>query len=164
MNGTKERIIIFRPAAHSDEELGYEPGTREEKLAPWLEPIYECFSKITGRNPALLKGIVEGRSLGDTRGMTFENAVIIVTEAQNATATQLKLIVTRMGQNSRMVLEGDTAQCDLPKGKSGLPIAIDKCGKLPGVAVMRLVDEPEGTPNCRHPLVRRIAKSWTSNS
>lgn len=164
MNGTKERIVVFRPAVHSDEELGYEPGTREEKLAPWLEPIYECLTKITGRNPALLKGILEGRSLGDTRGMTFENCVIIVTEAQNATPSQMRMILTRMGAGSRVVIEGDASQTDLPKGKSGLMTAIEKCGKLPGVAVLRLVEEPDGTPNCRHPLVRMIAKNWTSNS
>lgn len=158
--GTKERIVVYRPAVSADEDLGFAPGTYAEKLAPWVEPVMESFAKIAGKDNRELKHILECKSLGQARGLTFENTVVIVTEAQNCTASQLRLVATRLGQGAKLVIEGDLGQCDLPKGKSGLATAIQKMRGLPGVACMELVEEPAGTPHTRHPLVRLIVKAW----
>ena len=151
-NGSKKRIVIYRPAVDSGEDLGFLPGSYEEKLASWVEPLMETFAKICGKGNQLLKHSLECKSLGRTRGLTFEDSVVIVTEAQNATLSQIKLILTRLGTNGRLVLEGDQNQCDLPRGRSGFLAASEKIKHLPGVNVMKLVEEPAGTPNSRHPL------------
>lgn len=158
--GTKDRIVVYRPAVDAGEDLGHLPGSYEEKLASWVEPLVDSFTKIAGKNNHRLREVLEMKSLGRSRGLTFERTVVIVTEAQNCTGKQLKLILTRLGLGSRLVIEGDMSQCDLPKGRSGLLSAIEKIKHLPGVGVMKLVEEPAGTPNSRHPLVKMITACW----
>lgn len=160
--GLRDRIVVYRPAVAADEDLGFAPGTYAEKLAPWVEPITEAFTKIAGKDNKQIKHVLECKSLGQARGLTFERTVVIVTEAQNCTASQLRLICTRLGMGSRLIIEGDPFQCDLPKNKSGLLLAISKLKGLPGVTHMELTEEPSNTPHTRHPLVRAIVKNWPS--
>lgn len=146
------RIVLSRPAVEAGESLGFLPGHMEDKLAPYLRPLYDALSDRL--SPKRLKsmmaeGLIEIAPIGFMRGRTLNNAFIVVDEAQNCTYAQLKMLLTRLGHNSTMVVTGDPAQTDLLPELSGLAEAADKLAKLKNVAVVRLAERDI----VRHPLV-----------
>ncbi|GAB5458410.1 MAG: PhoH family protein [Henriciella sp.] len=150
--GKVARIILSRPAVEAGEQIGFLPGAMEDKLAPYLRPLYDALSDRL--SPAQLKhmlaeGVIEIAPIGFMRGRTLNNAFVVIDEAQNCTYTQLKMLLTRLGWNSTMVVTGDPAQSDLLPELSGLGTAADRLEKLNDTAVIRL----EGGDVVRHPLV-----------
>jgi phosphate starvation-inducible PhoH-like protein len=128
LNKDIKKIIITRPTVGLDESIGYLPGTLEDKLAPWLIPVFDCFKQYVplGKLQSLLKDdTIEICPLAYIRGRTFHNSWIIADEVQNTTPNQMKTLLTRVGQNSKIVLTGDLQQCDV-KQKNGLRDFIDK--------------------------------------
>jgi phosphate starvation-inducible PhoH-like protein len=124
-----DKIVVTRPAVSVDEELGFLPGTLEQKMAPWTRPIFDVLSEYyyAREIEAMIReGIVEISPLAYMRGRTFKNAYIIADEMQNATPNQMKMLLTRLGENSKMVVTGDLAQADRLKD-NGL---IDFCQRL----------------------------------
>ncbi len=150
--GDVARIILSRPAVEAGEQIGYLPGAMEDKLAPYLRPLYDALSDRL--SPAQLKhmmaeGLIEIAPIGFMRGRTLNNAFVVIDEAQNCTYTQIKMLLTRLGWHSTMVVTGDPAQTDLLPELSGLSQAADRLEKLDGAAIVRL----EGKDVVRHPLV-----------
>src|SRR5499427_209160 len=157
-----DRIILSRPAVEAGERLGFLPGDMREKVDPYLRPIYDALydlmdARIVER--ALQAGEIEIAPLAFMRGRTLSNAAIILDEAQNTTSMQMKMFLTRLGENSRMIVTGDPSQVDLPSGqKSGLVEAIDLLRGVEGVAQVRFSDADV----VRHPLVARIVRAYDS--
>ena len=150
--GKIERIMLSRPAVEAGESLGYLPGDLEEKLAPYLRPLYDALSDRLGRKrlkTMLGDGSIEIAPVGYMRGRTLNNAFVVIDEAQNCTYTQIKMLLTRLGWHSTMVLTGDPDQTDLLPGMSGLADIAKKLESLPDIAVVRLQDRDI----VRHPLV-----------
>lgn len=150
--GRIERIVLSRPAVEAGESLGYLPGDLEEKLAPYLRPLYDALSDRVGgkRLKTLLNdGSIEIAPVAYMRGRTLNNAFIVIDEAQNCTYGQIKMLLTRLGWHSTMVLTGDPDQTDLLPGMSGLSTIADRLERLPEIAVVRLTDGDI----VRHPLV-----------
>ena len=150
--GKVERIMLSRPAVEAGESLGYLPGDLEEKLAPYLRPLYDALSDRLGRKrlkTMLGDGSIEIAPVGYMRGRTLNNAFVVIDEAQNCTYTQIKMLLTRLGWHSTMVLTGDPDQTDLLPGMSGLADIAKKLESLPDIAVVRLQDRDI----VRHPLV-----------
>ena len=150
--GKVERIMLSRPAVEAGESLGYLPGDLEEKLAPYLRPLYDALSDRLGRKrlkTMLSDGSIEIAPVGYMRGRTLNNAFVVIDEAQNCTYTQIKMLLTRLGWHSTMVLTGDPDQTDLLPGMSGLSDIAKKLETLPDIAVVRLQDRDI----VRHPLV-----------
>ena len=150
--GKIERILLSRPAVEAGESLGYLPGDLEEKLAPYLRPLYDALSDRLGRKrlkSMLADGSIEIAPVGYMRGRTLNNAFVVIDEAQNCTYTQIKMLLTRLGWHSTMVLTGDPDQTDLLPGMSGLADIANRLDKLPDVSVVRLQDRDI----VRHPLV-----------
>ncbi|WP_321490269.1 PhoH family protein [uncultured Hyphomonas sp.] len=150
--GKVSRIILSRPAVEAGEQIGFLPGAMEDKLAPYLRPLYDALSDRL--SPGQLKhmlaeGVIEIAPIGFMRGRTLNNAFIVIDEAQNCTYTQLKMLLTRLGWHSTMVITGDPAQSDLLPEFSGLANAAERLEKLAGAAVVKL----EGQDVVRHPLV-----------
>lgn len=155
-----KKIILTRPAVEAGERLGFLPGDMKEKLDPYLQPLYDAlhdmipFKKL---ETWLEDGTVQIAPLAFMRGRTLENAFVILDEAQNATMSQLKMFLTRMGVSSKFIMTGDTTQIDLPKkNESGLLQAIRILGNIEGVSVIRF-DERDIV---RHRLVRKIVKAY----
>ena len=155
-----KRIILTRPAVEAGERLGFLPGDMKDKLDPYLQPLYDAlhdmipFKKL---ETWIEDGTIQIAPLAFMRGRTLENAFVILDEAQNATVSQLKMFLTRMGLNSKFILTGDTTQIDLPKKfESGLIQAIKILDGIEGVSVIRF-DEADIV---RHKLVRRIVKAY----
>lgn len=150
--GDVNRILLSRPAIEAGENLGYLPGTMEEKLQPYLRPLYDALGDRLGgkRLKALLAdGSIEIAPIAYMRGRTLNNSFIVIDEAQNCTYGQIKMLLTRLGWHSTMVITGDPDQSDLLTGMSGLADIADRLQPLPGVAVVRL-----GKGDVvRHPLV-----------
>ncbi|MCP5368158.1 MAG: PhoH family protein [Hyphomicrobiales bacterium] len=150
--GRVGRVVLTRPAVEAGENLGYLPGDLEEKLAPYLRPLYDA---LTDRLPGkklrtfLTDGSIEIAPVAFMRGRTLNNAFIIIDEAQNCTYGQLKMLLTRLGWHSTMVLTGDPDQSDLLPGMSGFAPIAGRLDALPDVAVVRLGDGDI----VRHPLV-----------
>jgi len=155
-----DRIILSRPAVEAGERLGFLPGDLREKVDPYLRPIYDALydlmdSRIVER--ALQNGEIEIAPLAFMRGRTLTNAVIILDEAQNTTSMQMKMFLTRLGEGSRMIVNGDPTQIDLPPGqRSGLVEAVRILSGVEGVA--RIVFRDEDV--VRHDLVRRIVSAY----
>lgn len=150
--GRVERIVLSRPAVEAGESLGFLPGDVEEKMAPYLRPLYDALSERMGSKrlkAALADGIVEIAPIGFMRGRTLNNAFVVIDEAQNCTFPQLKMILTRLGWHATMALTGDPDQSDLLEGMSGFRDVARKLEKVPGIAVVRLTDHDV----VRHPLV-----------
>ncbi len=150
--GKVERIMLSRPAVEAGESLGYLPGDLEEKLAPYLRPLYDALSDRLGRKrlkTMLGDGSIEIAPVGYMRGRTLNNAFVVIDEAQNCTYTQIKMLLTRLGWHSTMVLTGDPDQTDLLPGISGLAEIAKKLETLPDISVVRLQDRDI----VRHPLV-----------
>jgi phosphate starvation-inducible PhoH-like protein len=150
--GKVGRIVLSRPAVEAGESLGYLPGQLEDKLAPYLRPLYDALSDRLSmkRVRALItEGAIEIAPVGFMRGRTLNNAFVVIDEAQNCTYVQLKMLLTRLGWNSTMVVTGDPNQSDLLPELSGLAKAAEKLEVLPNIAVVRLEDQDI----VRHPLV-----------
>ena len=153
--GKVARISLSRPAVEAGEQIGFLPGAMEDKLAPYLRPLYDALSDRL--SPGQLKhmlaeGVIEIAPIGFMRGRTLNNAFIVIDEAQNCTYTQLKMLLTRLGWHSTMVITGDPAQSDLLPEFSGLATAAERLEKLGGASVVRL----EGKDVVRHPLVAEM--------
>jgi phosphate starvation-inducible protein PhoH and related proteins len=153
--GTVARIVLARPAVEAGEQIGFLPGAMEDKLAPYLRPLYDALSDRM--SPGQLKhmlaeGVIEIAPIGFMRGRTLSNAFIVVDEAQNCTYPQLKMLLTRLGWHSTMVITGDPLQTDLPGTTSGLATAADRLTAISGAAIVRLT----GADVVRHPLVQEM--------
>ena len=138
-SGKIKKILLARPAVESGEKLGFLPGDQNQKLAPYMRPIYDELDKAFG--PGKYKGMIENGTIeivpiGYMRGRTFTDAFIILDEAQNASREQVKMAMTRIGPGSKMVINGDESQVDLPKGvESGLMFAVELMKGAPGVGI-----------------------------
>lgn len=159
-NQEVRKIILTRPAVEAGERLGFLPGDMKEKLDPYLQPLYDALHDMIPSRKLevwIEDGTVQIAPLAFMRGRTLENAFVILDEAQNASISQLKMFLTRMGVSSKFVLTGDTTQIDLPKkSDSGLLQAIKILGNIEGVSVIRF-DE---TDIVRHKLVRHIVRAY----
>lgn len=153
--GEVGRIVLARPAVEAGEQIGFLPGAMEDKLAPYLRPLYDALSdRLSPKQlkDMLAEGVIEIAPIGFMRGRTLNNAFVVVDEAQNCTYTQIKMLLTRLGWHSTMIVTGDPAQSDLLPELSGLGTAAGKLEKLPDVAVVRLQAEDV----VRHPLVAQM--------
>lgn len=155
-----EKIILTRPAVEAGEKLGFLPGDLQEKVDPYLRPLYDALQELLGQENYLKymeRGLIEIAPLAYMRGRTLSDAFIILDEAQNTTKEQMKMFLTRMGENSRMMITGDLTQVDLPDGKtSGLLHAAKILKDVEGIAVCRLSEKDV----VRHPLVMRIIRAY----
>ena len=156
--------MLVRPAVEAGESLGYLPGDLRAKINPYLRPLFDALHDMM--DPMTVRrlteeDIIEVIPLAYMRGRTFNNAYIILDEAQNTTISQMKMFLTRMGENSRMVVSGDISQIDLPpKTTSGLIDALRRLRRIKGIAMVEL-----GTADIvRHPLVQKIVNAYEGNS
>ena len=150
--GRVRRIVLSRPAVEAGESLGFLPGDMEEKLSPYLRPLYDalCDRLSSKRLKALMaEGVIEIAPIAFMRGRTLNNAYVVIDEAQNCTYAQLKMLLTRLGWNSTMVVTGDPAQSDLLTGMSGLEDIVTRIEALPKVGVVRFSRDDV----VRHPVV-----------
>ena len=150
--GEIERIILSRPAMEAGESLGFLPGALEDKMAPYLRPLFDSLGDRMGGKKVrqyLEDGTIEIAPVGFMRGRTLNNAFVVIDEAQNCTYGQLKMLLSRLGWHSTMVVTGDPEQSDLLDGMSGLADISRRLDALENVAVCRLKDEDI----VRHPLV-----------
>ena len=158
--GLVERLILSRPAVEAGERLGFLPGDMKDKVDPYLRPIYDAlhdFMDARMVERGLLTGMIEIAPLAFMRGRTLSNAVVLLDEAQNTTAMQMKMFLTRLGEGSRMIVNGDPTQIDLPPGqKSGLSEAVRLLSGLEGIAHVMFRDSDV----VRHDLVRRIVSAY----
>ncbi|HEY7853808.1 MAG TPA: PhoH family protein [Aquiluna sp.] len=153
------RIILTRPAVEAGERLGFLPGTLSEKIDPYLRPLFDALQEML--EPEILtklmeSSVIEVAPLAYMRGRTLNDSFIILDEAQNTTGEQMKMFLTRLGFNSKMVVTGDTTQVDLPGGKSGLSIATSILGDVEGLGIERLTSKDV----VRHELVTRIVDAY----
>ena len=162
LEGKVRRLILSRPAVEAGERLGFLPGDMKEKVDPYLRPLYDALYDMLPRDQVakrLEAGSIEIAPLAFMRGRTLSEAFVILDEAQNTTAAQMKMFLTRLGEGSRMVVNGDLSQVDLPRGvKSGLRDALDTLRDVKGIAINRFDSEDV----VRHPLVGRIVKAYDS--
>jgi phosphate starvation-inducible protein PhoH and related proteins len=162
--GQADRLILSRPAVEAGERLGFLPGDMREKVDPYLRPIYDAlydFMEARHVERGLQTGMIEIAPLAFMRGRTLTNAVVLLDEAQNTTSMQMKMFLTRLGEGSRMIVNGDPTQIDLPPGqKSGLIEAVRILNGVEGIAriVFREADV------VRHDLVRRIVTAYDAAS
>lgn len=129
LQGTYEKLIFTRPSVSVDEELGFLPGTMEEKMAPWVRPIYDVLYQFMSPKEVTIlmeEKVIEISPLGYMRGRTFKNCWIVADEMQNSTVSQMKMLLTRLGENSRLVITGDLEQYDRPNEINGLEDFLDK--------------------------------------
>lgn len=158
--GMVERIILSRPAVEAGERLGFLPGDLREKVDPYLRPLYDALYDMMPADKverALAADVIEIAPLAFMRGRTLANAAVILDEAQNATPMQMKMFLTRLGENARMIVTGDPSQIDLPPGvKSGLVEALKVLNEVSGIVTVRF-DE---TDVVRHPLVAKIVAAY----
>lgn len=157
MDGAVERIILTRPAVEAGEALGFLPGELQEKILPYLTPLYDAMNDMVGKdttNQLVERGIVEIAPLAYMRGRTLANAFVILDEAQNTTHEQMMMFLTRLGDGSRMVITGDITQIDLPRAKqSGLKEASRILNHIDGVSLFHF----DGDDVVRHPLVQKLS-------
>jgi phosphate starvation-inducible PhoH-like protein len=160
INGEVDRIILSRPAVEAGEQLGFLPGDMREKVDPYMRPIYDALHDMLPTQQVakrLESGEIEVAPLAFMRGRTLANAFVILDEAQNTSAVQMKMFLTRLGENSRMVVTGDLSQVDLPRGtRSGLRDAVDILEGSENIAVVRFTERDV----VRHPLVTRIVRAY----
>ncbi|MCM3619106.1 PhoH family protein [Sutcliffiella horikoshii] len=159
-NGHVKRIILTRPAVEAGESLGFLPGDLKEKVDPYLRPLYDALHDVFGSEHTqrlIERGTIEIAPLAYMRGRTLDDAFVILDEAQNTTAAQMKMFLTRLGFGSKMVITGDITQVDLPKGmKSGLAVVRDILKNTSGIQFIEL----EQSDVVRHPLVARIIQAY----
>jgi phosphate starvation-inducible PhoH-like protein len=158
--GTVDRIVLSRPAVEAGERLGFLPGDLREKIDPYLRPLYDALYDMLPAEQVMKRlstGEIEVAPLAFMRGRTLSNSFVIVDEAQNTTPVQMKMLLTRLGENSRMVVTGDLSQIDLPGGvRSGLRDAIDVLGRVEGISFISFTDADV----VRHALVGRIVRAY----
>jgi len=160
ITGEVDRIILSRPAVEAGEQLGFLPGNMREKVDPYLRPLYDALYDMLPE-PQVIKrlesGEIEVAPLAFMRGRTLSNAFVILDEGQNTTAVQMKMFLTRLGENARMVVTGDLSQVDLPKGtRSGLRHALEVLEDIPDIAFVHFTESDV----VRHPLVSRIVSAY----
>ena len=160
MSGAVERIVLSRPAVEAGERLGFLPGDLREKVDPYLRPLYDAlYDMLPGEQvmKRLNSGEIEVAPLAFMRGRTLANAFVILDEAQNTTPVQMKMFLTRLGENARMAVTGDLSQIDLPPGtQCGLRDAVDTLTDVEGVAMIQFTEADV----VRHPLVSRIVRAY----
>jgi len=154
------RIVLTRPAVEAGENLGFLPGDLREKLDPYLQPLYDALNDMLPQQKLLSyfeDGTIEIAPLAFMRGRTLEKSFVILDEAQNATRMQMKMFLTRMGQDSKFVITGDMTQIDLPKTQaSGLIHAVNMVKKIPEIAIVIL----DSSDVIRHPIVTKIIDAY----
>ncbi|GGD07083.1 PhoH family protein [Aquisalinus flavus] len=153
--GEVTRIVLSRPAVEAGESLGFLPGDMEEKLSPYLRPLYDALTdRLSGRRlkALLAEGVIEIAPIAYMRGRTLNNAFVVIDEAQNCTYGQLKMLLTRLGWSSTMVITGDPEQSDLLPGMSGLSDISAKLDTLDSVSVIKFNEKDV----VRHPLVAEM--------
>ena len=159
-----DRIVLCRPAVEAGENLGFLPGDLKEKVDPYLAPFYDSLGEmisISKYKPLIADKIIEIIPLAFMRGRTLNNAFMILDEAQNATKTQMKMFLTRLGNNSKAIITGDTTQIDLPNNvKSGLVEVIDLLKNIDGIGFAHLTSKDV----VRHKLVREIIDAYEAES
>ena len=160
--GTVERIILTRPAVEAGESLGFLPGDLKEKVDPYLRPIYDALYAVLGKEHTerlMDRGVIEIAPLAYMRGRTLEEAFVILDEAQNTTPAQMKMFLTRLGFNSKMIVNGDISQIDLPnKTQSGLVQAEQILRDIPKISFVQFSAEDV----VRHPVVARIINAYAA--
>jgi phosphate starvation-inducible protein PhoH and related proteins len=159
-SGAVKKIVLVRPAVEAGERLGFLPGDLVAKISPYLRPLFDALAEIMDAETVkkyMESDIIEILPLAYMRGRTLNSSVIILDEGQNATATQMKMFLTRMGLNSKIVVTGDMTQTDLPKTvKSGLADAVQRLKDVEGLSIVYL-DQGDIV---RNPLVTRIVKAY----
>lgn len=162
-NREVKRIILTRPAVEAGEHLGFLPGDLKEKLDPYLQPLYDALRDMIPQeklNDYLEGGVIQIAPLAFMRGRTLDKAFVILDEAQNATKSQFKMFLTRMGKSAKFIINGDMSQIDLPKNQqSGLKSAIDILEGIKGIGIVRF-DERDVI---RHKLVKKIIEAYKKN-
>ena len=160
LEGKVDRIVLSRPAVEAGERLGFLPGDMKEKVDPYLRPLYDALHDMLPAEQVvrrLANGEIEVAPLAFMRGRTLAHGFVILDEAQNTTAMQMKMFLTRMGEGTRMVITGDLSQIDLPTGtKSGLRDALETLEGVAGIRVVRFGSRDV----VRHPLVARIVDAY----
>ena len=155
-----DKIILTRPAVEAGEKLGFLPGDMNEKVDPYLRPLFDALQEMMGQDAYLRhieRGSIEIAPLAYMRGRTLSNSFIILDEAQNTTKEQMKMFLTRMGENSRIVVTGDVTQIDLPKNvKSGMIDVIEVLDGVEGIEIVKLTAKDV----VRHELVTRIIQAY----
>lgn len=155
-----DKILLTRPAVEAGEKLGFLPGDLQEKVNPYLRPLYDALQEMLGidsYNKMLEKGTIEIAPLAYMRGRTLNNSFIILDEAQNTTKEQIKMFLTRLGENSKMIITGDLTQIDLPEGKvSGLRHAARVLADVDDIGIIKFTQRDV----VRHPLVQAIVKAY----
>tara|TARA_B100001996_G_C18671587_1_gene596950 strand:- start:1602 stop:2591 length:990 start_codon:yes stop_codon:yes gene_type:complete len=159
-NRKVEKVILSRPAVEAGEKIGFLPGDIKEKVDPYLRPIYDALNDMMPADKVekkLLSGEIEIAPLAFMRGRTLKNSYIIIDEAQNTSQIQMKMVLTRLGEGSRMVVTGDLTQVDLPKGqKSGLSEAVKILDGIKRIDILKL----DAVDIVRHPVVSKIIKAY----
>src|SRR5579872_209398 len=154
------RIILARPAVEAGERLGFLPGTLQEKVDPYLRPLYDALYDMLDPEKVdryLEKNVIEIAPIAFMRGRTLNDSFVILDEAQNTTSEQMKMFVTRLGFNSKAVITGDVTQIDLPNARrSGLLEALEVCGKIDGIGVTQFSEKDV----VRHNLVQQIIRAY----
>jgi phosphate starvation-inducible PhoH-like protein len=160
VKGRIDRLVLSRPAVEAGERLGFLPGDLKDKVDPYLRPLYDAlYDMLPGDQVMnrLQNGDIEVAPIAFMRGRTLSNCFIILDEAQNTTPVQMKMFLTRLGENSRMVVTGDLTQVDLPAGaRSGLTDAVETLGGVEGIATIRFTEADV----VRHPLVTRMVRAY----
>lgn len=161
-SGIRQRLIVTRPAVEAGEKLGFLPGTLEEKVDPYMLPIWDSLRELMGQEQMerrMARGEIEVAPIAFMRGRTLKNAFVIVDEAQNTSIAQMKMVLTRLGRDSRMVVTGDPGQVDLPGvGASGLRHALEILSGVEGINVHTLT----AADVVRHGLVSRIIDAYAA--
>lgn len=160
-----DRLILTRPAVEAGESLGFLPGDLKEKVDPYLRPIYDALNSILGAEHVerlIERGVIEIAPLAYMRGRTLDKAFVILDEAQNTTRAQMKMFLTRLGFGSKMIVNGDASQIDLPKGhsQSGLVDAENRLKGLPHIAFVNF----DANDVVRHPVVSKIIRAYENNN
>jgi phosphate starvation-inducible PhoH-like protein len=164
LRGEVDRLIVSRPAVEAGERLGFLPGDMNEKVDPYMAPVWEALTDILGADQLRRrreKGEIEVAPIAFLRGRTLSHAFVIVDEAQNATRLQMKMVLTRLGEGARMVVTGDPTQVDLVNGRdSGLAHAVGLLDGVKGIGVTRFTTADV----VRHPLVERIVRAYDADA
>ena len=159
-NNLVKKIVLTRPAVEAGENLGFLPGDLKEKVDPYLRPLYDALHDMLGVEQTerlIEKGVIEIAPLAYMRGRTLEDAYVILDEAQNTTDNQMKMFLTRLGFNSKMIITGDVTQIDLPRGvESGLVRAMNILNNVKGISFIYLT----AMDVVRHPVVQRIIERY----
>ncbi len=163
-NKEVRRIILSRPAVEAGEKLGFLPGDMKEKIDPYLQPLYDALEDMIPRqklNEMMEQNIIQIAPLAFMRGRTLNDAIVILDEAQNTTPAQIKMFLTRMGMNTKMIITGDMTQIDLPRSqKSGLIDALQILQDVEGIAVIEMNQKDI----IRHKLVTRIVEAYEKSN